>query len=57
MRSLNIFLATCWLATGPLHAEVYELPPGSEDDVLALTENERRAMVFQQLTGSLGQSV
>ena len=31
MRSLNIFLATCWLATGPLHAEVYELPPEGYD--------------------------
>jgi glutamine synthetase len=37
--------------------EGYELPPGSEDDVWALTENERRAMGMQPLPGSLGQAV
>jgi glutamine synthetase len=37
--------------------ESYELPPGSEDDVWALTENERRAMGMEPLPGSLGQAV
>jgi L,D-transpeptidase ErfK/SrfK len=31
MRSIFIFLATLWLATQPLHAEVYELPPEGYD--------------------------
>ena len=31
MRRLIIFLATFWLAAGPLHAEVYELPPEGYD--------------------------
>ena len=31
MRNLIILLATLWLAAGPLHAEVYELPPEGYD--------------------------
>jgi glutamine synthetase len=37
--------------------EGYELPPGSEDDVWALTEQERRAMGMVPLPASLGQAV
>jgi glutamine synthetase len=37
--------------------EGYELPPGSDDDVWALTPNERRAMGLEPLPGSLGQAV
>lgn len=32
----------------------YQLPPGSEDDVWSLTENERRAMGMQPLPSNLG---
>ncbi|HEY7857524.1 MAG TPA: glutamine synthetase, partial [Candidatus Nanopelagicales bacterium] len=35
----------------------YELPPGAEDDVWALTEGERRAMGIEPLPSSLGQAV
>jgi len=31
MHNLIIFLAALWLAAGPLHAEVYELPPEGYD--------------------------
>jgi len=37
--------------------EGYELPPGAEDDVWALTEAERRAVGMMALPGSLGQAV
>jgi L,D-transpeptidase ErfK/SrfK len=37
MRNLIIFLATCWLAAGPLHAEVYELPPEGYDVIGAVS--------------------
>ncbi len=37
--------------------EGYELPPGSEDDVWSLTENERRAMGMEPLPSSLDQAV
>ncbi len=37
--------------------EGYELPPGSEDDVWALTANERRAMGMEPLPSSLGQAL
>ncbi len=37
--------------------EGYELPPGSEDDVWALTANERQAMGMMPLPGSLGDAV
>jgi glutamine synthetase len=35
----------------------YELPPGAEDDVWALTEGERRALGISPLPSSLGQAV
>ena len=35
----------------------YELPPGAEDDVWALTESERRALGIEPLPTSLGQAV
>ena len=35
----------------------YELPPGAEDDVWALTEAERRALGIEPLPTSLGQAV
>ena len=35
----------------------YELPPGAEDDVWALTEAERRALGIDPLPTSLGQAV
>ena len=35
----------------------YELPPGAEDDVWALTESERRALGIEPLPSSLGQAV
>ena len=37
--------------------ENYELPPGAEDDVWALTEAERRALGIDPLPSSLGQAV
>jgi glutamine synthetase len=37
--------------------EGYELPPGAEDDVWALTESERRALGIEPLPSSLGQAV
>ncbi len=38
-------------------AQGYELPPGAEDDVWALTDNERRALGIEPLPGSLAESV
>jgi len=35
----------------------YELPPGAEDDVWALTESERRALGIEPLPTSLGQAL
>jgi glutamine synthetase len=35
----------------------YELPPGAEDDVWALTEAERRALGIEPLPTSLGQAL
>jgi glutamine synthetase len=37
--------------------EGYELPPGAEDDVWALTESERRALGIEPLPTSLGEAV
>jgi glutamine synthetase len=37
--------------------EGYELPPGAEDDVWALTEAERRALGIEPLPTSLGEAV
>ncbi len=37
--------------------EGYELPPGAEDDVWALTEAERVALGMEPLPGSLGQAL
>jgi glutamine synthetase len=37
--------------------EGYELPPGSEDDVWALTEPERRALGMKPLPSSLNQAI
>jgi glutamine synthetase len=38
-------------------ADGYELPPGAEDDVWALTERERRAMGIDPLPSSLSEAV
>jgi glutamine synthetase len=35
----------------------YELPPGAEDDVWALTDTERRALGIEPLPGSLAEAV
>jgi glutamine synthetase len=37
--------------------EGYELPPGAEDDVWALSDNERRAMGLTPLPGSLAEAI
>jgi glutamine synthetase len=37
--------------------EGYELPPGAEDDVWALTDGERRAMGITPLPGSLAEAI
>jgi glutamine synthetase len=37
--------------------EGYELPPGAEDDVWALTESERRALGVKKLPESLAQAI
>ena len=37
--------------------EGYEMPPGAEDDVWALTDTERRAAGYEDLPVSLGEAV
>ena len=37
--------------------EGYELPPGAEDDIWALTDTERRAMGYERLPGSLSDAI
>jgi len=37
--------------------EGYELPPGAEDDVWALTESERRAMGIEPLPQNLNEAI
>jgi glutamine synthetase len=37
--------------------EGYELPPGAEDDVWALTDGERRAMGYETLPGNLAEAI
>ncbi len=55
----NPYLAFAVLLAAGLKGieEGYELPPGSEDDVWALTANERRAMGMEPLPDSLGRAV
>jgi glutamine synthetase len=38
-------------------SEGYELPPEAEDDVWSLTDQERRAMGFERLPGSLSDAI
>ncbi len=37
--------------------EEYDLPPGTEDDVSAMTENERRALGYADLPHNLSEAV
>ena len=55
----NPYLAFAVLLAAGLKGieEGYELPPGAEDDVWALTPAERRAMGMRPLPGSLNQAI
>jgi glutamine synthetase len=55
----NPYLAYAVLLSAGLKGieEGYELPPGSEDDVWALTDAERAAMGLRQLPTSLNQAI
>jgi len=55
----NPYLAFAVLLSAGLRgiAEGYDLPPGAEDDVWALTDTERRALGIDPLPGSLAEAV
>jgi glutamine synthetase len=55
----NPYLAFALLLSAGLRgvAEGYELPPGAEDDVWALTDTERRALGIEPLPASLAEAV
>lgn len=55
----NPYLALAVLLAAGLKGieEGYELPPGAEDDVWALTESERRALGVKKLPESLAQAI
>jgi glutamine synthetase len=55
----NPYLALAVLVAAGLKGieEGYELPPGAEDDVWALTESERRALGVKKLPESLAQAI
>ncbi len=55
----NPYLAFAVLLAAGLKGieEAYELPPGAEDDVWALTEAERRALGIDPLPASLAEAV
>jgi glutamine synthetase len=55
----NPYLAFAVLLTAGLRGirEGYDLPPGAEDDVWALTDTERRALGIEPLPGSLAEAV
>jgi len=55
----NPYLALAVLLAAGLKGieEGYDLPPGAEDDVWALTESERRALGVKRLPESLAQAI
>jgi glutamine synthetase len=57
--SCNPYLAFALMLAAGLKGieENYELPPGAEDDVWALTENERRAMGYTDLPHNLSDAL
>lgn len=57
--SANPYLALALLLTAGLEGveQGYELPPGAEDDVWALTERERRALGIRPLPQSLDEAI
>ena len=55
----NPYLAYAILLAAGLKGieEGYELPPGAEDDVWALSDAERRAMGYETLPGNLAEAI
>ena len=58
-RACNPYLAFAVILAAGLKGidEGYELPPGSEDNVWALTEGERQALGMRPLPTSLDQAI
>ena len=57
--SCNPYLAFALLLAAGLKGieESYDLPPGAEDEVFALTDNERRAMGYVDLPHNLSEAL
>ncbi len=57
--SCNPYLAFALMLAAGLKgvAEGYELPPGAEDDIWALSDTERRAMGYERLPGNLAEAI